>query len=184
MSGFDACARCGGVSIDGAMLLLACPSVAGLDRRALEIELLGRRGQGIAACPRCTQVPFEFDVLNVPIDWCAGCGAVWIDGDEREALSVHDGDGHAARSRAGAYRTDARIAARAARCAMCSELLDTRLSYASELGLICNVCQARETLAKDEAPPARGSGWAAALYAWLRRLALAQSERMRNGSWF
>jgi Zn-finger nucleic acid-binding protein len=182
MDGFDACPRCSGVSIDGASLLTACPSVAGLERRSLEIELLGRRGQGIGACPRCARVPLEFDVLNVPIDWCASCGAVWIDGDEREALSVRDVDPDRARPRAGsAYRTDARAAGqRTARCAMCSDVLQTRHSYASERGLICRVCQSREDI-ENAAPPANPSaGWIAELYAWLRTIALEHSEVMRR----
>jgi Zn-finger nucleic acid-binding protein len=160
---------------------MACPSVAGLERRSLEIELLGRRGQGIGACPRCTHIPYEFDVLNVPIDWCATCGAVWIDGDEREALSVREVDGRAARAKGGAYRTDARATApRTARCALCNDILVTRRSYASERGLICHVCQARELLEQGEAHARGGARWVAELYDWLRRVALAQAEGMRR----
>ena len=169
-------------SIDGASLLTACPSVAGLERRSLEIELLGRRGEGIGTCPRCDRVPFEFDLLGVPIDWCAGCGAVWIDGDERDALSVRDVDPNRARRRAGsAYRTDARATEqRTARCATCNDVLQTRQSYASEHGLVCRVCLSREELEKARPLTQPSAGWIAELHAWLRKIALEQSEAMRR----
>jgi Zn-finger nucleic acid-binding protein len=181
-AGFDACRVCGGVSIDGATLLTACPSVAGLERRSLEIELLGRLGQGIGACPRCARVPYEFDVLNVPIDWCASCGAVWIDGDEREVLSVREVFAREGNRKGGAYRTDARATGqRTARCATCNDILVTRRSYASERGLICHVCQSRETIEKSEPLAHSGHRWVAELYDGLRRIALAHAEWMRRG---
>jgi Zn-finger nucleic acid-binding protein len=176
IEGLESCPACGGVSIDGAALLLACPSVAGLERRSLEIKLLGRRGEGILACPRCDETPFEFDVLDVPIDWCARCGAVWIDGDEREALSVREtGPEVETRKIKSAYRTDARAAFRAPRCVICRDLLTIAESYATEVGLICRVCRSRDDI--DRAAPLvrKSTGWIAELYAWLRKVALALS---------
>lgn len=182
MDGFDACPHCGGVSIDGPTLLKACPTVAGLERRVVEIELLGKRGHGIGACPRCNHVPYEFPVLNVPIDWCAQCGAVWIDGDERAALSVRETDPDLQKTREGsAYRTDARATEkRAARCAICNDVLQTSQSYASERGLICRVCQSRADIEKAEPLAKEAEGWVADLYRWLRKIALENSGTSRG----
>jgi Zn-finger nucleic acid-binding protein len=183
IDGLASCPNCSGVSIDGGALLVACPALAGLERRALEIQLLGGKGQGIGACPRCGEAPFEFDVLGVLIDWCARCGAVWIDGDEREALSVKVVGPEAQMPEIrSVYRTDARAAQRVPRCALCQDTLVIEESYASEHGLICPTCCAREDIARADRVLSGPGGWLPELHAWLRKVALATSEAMRGRS--
>src|SRR5687767_203848 len=80
----ETCPSCAGLWIDGTKLEAVCPTLADLPARAFEISLIGRPGAGIAGCPRCESVPFELTVLEVAIDFCTGCGGVWLDGDEYE----------------------------------------------------------------------------------------------------
>ena len=66
---------------------------------------------------------------------------------------------------------------------MCNEILQTRHSYASACGLICRVCQSREDIEKAEPLAQPPASWIAELYAWLRKIALEQSETMRRRDW-
>jgi hypothetical protein len=62
---------------------------------------------------------------------------------------------------------------------VCKDILVLAQSYASEQGLICRFCHSRDDM--DGADPvAQAGGWLAELHAWLRKVALAQSDAMRR----
>jgi Zn-finger nucleic acid-binding protein len=137
----DACEKCHGLWIDGPELAAVCPTVAGLPERRLEIALLGRQGGGIARCPRCGQAPYEFTLLDIPVDFCAGCTGVWLDGDEYGEIPL-EGAPAADAPAGGPYRAAAHDAARTGEvaCATCGERSPLPETYMWELGLICRAC--------------------------------------------
>lgn len=149
----DRCDGCSGLWLDANKLAAVCPTLADLPARRFEVALLGRRGAGIAACPRCQQAPFEFAVLEVKVDLCVGCGGVWLDGDEYDGMVAGASDELRMTSspRGGPYR----MAAKAARtgeidCAYCGEKVPLARSYMREGGLVCAPCHfAREQRAAD-----------------------------------
>jgi Zn-finger nucleic acid-binding protein len=137
----DFCHRCGGLWLDGPKLGAVCPRLADLSaRRRLEITLLGREGGGIARCPRCEQVPYEFVVLNIPVSICASCTGVWLDGREygESPPSMSDAP------RSSPYRESVSraLSAGSVTCVGCGRQMPIRSTYMSEWGLLCSMCHA------------------------------------------
>jgi len=146
----DICDTCQGLWIDGAELAAVCPTVSDLPDRRFEVSLLGQKGAGIKRCPRCGQEPYEFVVLEVAIDFCAGCVGVWFDGDEYGEIAF-EGVPSVDAPKGGPYRAAAAAAAiDAARsgevaCAQCSAKVPLRETYMWERGLVCRFCHAART---------------------------------------
>jgi len=137
------CDRCAGLWIDGPEIAAICPTLADFPaQRRLEITLLGKPGGGIARCPRCDQVPYEFVVIDIPVDFCGACGGVWLDGGEYGEIPFEGRPADA--PRAGPYRESAAraLSPGGVTCAGCGARAPIRSTYMSEWGLLCATCHA------------------------------------------
>jgi Zn-finger nucleic acid-binding protein len=142
------CESCQGVWLDGTTLTALCPTVAHLPEHKHEVALAGERGGGISLCPRCRAVPYQFEVLSVPIDFCLQCQGVWLDGDEyEEALQ----GGEARPARGGAYRQSASTLARdQVKCVDCGESVPIKQTFLREHGHTCHGCNSRREILVSE----------------------------------
>jgi Zn-finger nucleic acid-binding protein len=176
------CQQCRGVWLDGHTLVTICPTLSHLPDHEAEVALLGRQGAGIAKCLRCGVAPFEYDVLEVAIDFCLQCHGVWLDGDEYNE-SMLEGDAPADEARGGPYRQTARaVAGKEIECASCRRPLAGSRWYVREAGPTCAPChfayeQARANERALESTGVRETGGASIL----RNIALALAEQLRNG---
>ena len=161
----DACAACHGTWLDGAEVATAFP---GLGRHHQRIgELLGRggrRGGGIASCPRCGSEPIEFPFLDLRLDLCSACHGLWLDGDEVAAVSRtadHD-DGLLVDAPVGGYRHEAAavVQRRAVRCARCNKDVELTKTTVTCGGVMCDPCAlADDTPAELDLPPLPKDSW-------------------------
>ena len=155
----DVCDRCNGVWLDQDEREGRCPSVSDLPGRRAEVALVGERGAGIAACPRCEARPIQFAVVDVRVDLCDRCGGVWLDGPEAEELMLPPEEQAArpGRSRAGGYRASALQAVRRGvlDCAACRTATAIEHAYVRDDGLVCTPCYvgAYEAQAAERAAP-------------------------------
>lgn len=178
----DVCDRCQGLWIDGGELAAVCPTVAHLPERRTEVCLLGQKGAGIQRCPRCGQVPYELVVLEVAVDFCAGCAGVWFDGDEYGEIPFEGASTVDAR-RAGPYRAAALDAARSGEvtCAYCSTKAPIKETFMWEKGLVCRSCHAARSQARvGEAPSPYPTGNIAEAFLTLLKDACDWIVRGRN----
>src|SRR5262249_10149751 len=134
----DVCETCGGIWLDEYELADVSDALGKLPFRIEEIRAVGRRGAGIAACPRCSTGAVEITLLDVAIDVCLGCRGVWLDGGEYEALARA---GAMAASPEASYRT-APQAAKAVRrnvfdCPRCGAEKPVSDSMITAKGLVC-----------------------------------------------
>jgi len=136
----DQCGACGGVWLDQGEANLICPVVAYLDKRHYEILGLGTEGGGIAACPRCGEVPYEFLLLDLEVDYCPGCAGVWLEGHEAEGrLELKDGT--RTTGGRGPYRAIEKAASTEnATCVGCHRRDKTVAMYMAAEGLVCRAC--------------------------------------------
>lgn len=136
----DQCGRCGGVWMDKGEANLICPLVAYLDKRHVEITGLGSLGGGIAACPRCAEVPYEFRLLDIEVDYCPGCAGVWLEGHEADGrLALKDGT--KTTGGRGPYRAIEKAASTEnTTCVGCSRRERTATMYMAAEGLVCRAC--------------------------------------------
>jgi Zn-finger nucleic acid-binding protein len=144
------CADCKGIWLDGTVLVAICPTVAHLPDHRDEVALSGQRGAGIAICPRCKEIPYQLDVLGVPIDFCLRCHGVWLDGDEYEE-SLLDGAEARPAPRGGAYRKAGnRVARGDVKCASCGTEVPMRRSFMREKGHTCANCNSTYEIAESK----------------------------------
>ena len=138
------CDQCKGIWLDGTTLTALCPTVAHLPEHKQEVALLGERGGGIKVCPRCGTTPYQFNVLDVPIDFCLQCQGVWLDGDEYEE-SMFEGVSRPARG--GAYRQSASDINRDhVKCVDCGNKVLIKQTFLRENGHTCPPCHARREI--------------------------------------
>jgi Zn-finger nucleic acid-binding protein len=137
----DLCARCQGIWLDGAELARVSPALGGLPLRTGEIAAIAVPS-GIA-CPRCRSALAQLTLHDVPIDFCAGCYGVWLDGNEYEALSraADRGEGLPA-PEGGADRAETvkRVQNKSARCSTCQVEAPIDKTYLTDVGLVCAAC--------------------------------------------
>jgi Zn-finger nucleic acid-binding protein len=134
------CPDCKGIWLDGTVLTAICPTVAHLPDRRDEVALSGQPGAGIPICPRCEQIPYQLEVLRVPIDFCLHCHGVWLDGDEYEE-SLLDGATARPAPRGGAYRQAGnRVARGDVKCAYCGNEVPMNRTFMREKGHTCANC--------------------------------------------
>lgn len=139
----DLCPQCNGLWFDGAELGDVSAALGGLPRRSAEIAEKGEKSA--IHCPRCNSAMREVALLDVPIDVCAGCSGVWLDGGEYEALSraADLGEGlspppiPAGRDRSAAVRARQ---TQQIRCAKCSAVTALEKTYMTERGQVCADC--------------------------------------------
>jgi Zn-finger nucleic acid-binding protein len=145
----DLCKECGGVWLDAHELSGLCPTAAHLPERRLE-AVLGAvaaapdiASAGIAACPRCGQRPHQLVLAGIAIDFCAGCGGIWLDHDEALAL-VRDppmeqkakvASGSPFRQTATELVTNGR-----SRCGDCGSAAQAKDLFARRDGFVCFRC--------------------------------------------
>ncbi|EYF06290.1 Hypothetical protein CAP_2168 [Chondromyces apiculatus DSM 436] len=151
----ERCDTCQGLWLDGPAIPAMCPTVSHLAERRFEVAVLGRQGAGISRCPRCDLVPFELDIIEVPLDFCIGCSGVWFDGDEHaEMVSLNATKASTVNtSRGGAYRsapTEPAIKNHTA-CAGCSNVVPIKSTHMWESGPLCRTCHGERLL--QETPP-------------------------------
>ena len=134
----DHCDGCGGLWLDKGEADVVCPTFAYLDRRHIEITALGAAGAGIAKCPRCGATPHEFPILEVLIDYCGGCGGVWLDAQDHEGRTRDD---HQDLLERGPYRAIQRAAStKEAACTGCTTVANVAQMYMATSGLVCRQC--------------------------------------------
>lgn len=103
----------------------------------MEVALTAARGVGIQRCPRCDTVPHEITVLEVAVDFCTGCGGVWLDGgeyDEKGAVGKTQRGGRAP------YRRAAVESSNELSCAHCGVPLSRERALVREHGATCEPC--------------------------------------------
>ncbi|MEZ4300215.1 MAG: zf-TFIIB domain-containing protein [Polyangiaceae bacterium] len=138
----DICPECKGLWLDAQELVLVCPTVADLPARKTEILLLGHAGRNIPVCPRCTAVPYEFELMeDMLVDFCPQCHGVWLDGDEYEE-SVLEPAAPAKGREKSPYRSSAQKAEKKSEvdCGGCARPTIVAKSYVWEHGFLCHVC--------------------------------------------
>lgn len=140
----DLCDRCQGLWIDGPELAAVCPTVAHLPDHRGEVALRGKQGAGIQQCPRCGKTPYEFDIAEVLIDFCAGCAGVWFDGDEYGEIPFDRPASSADAPQGGPYRKAAVEVARSGEvtCSGCGAKTPFKHTHMWEQGLLCRACHA------------------------------------------
>jgi len=162
----DQCSRCGGLWLDRDEALPICPTFAKLDERHYEIVALGGKGQGIARCPRCAEIPFEFAIIHLKIDYCPGCAGVWLDAAE---LKGHTPglDGPQAELVGGSPYRAIEHAAKTEwfNCTRCGGQARVAETYMTAGGLVCRACYlAASTAAQQQRAEAPGDHpWVAKL---------------------
>jgi Zn-finger nucleic acid-binding protein len=135
----DRCERCGGLWLDRGEAEVVCPTVAYLERRHLEIVALGRQGGGIPRCPRCSEIPYEFRLLDLEVDYCPGCGGVWLEAHEQ--LGRVNLENVAGRPAPSPYRAVERAArTEVTTCCACGQNARVRETYMAAEGLVCRSC--------------------------------------------
>lgn len=150
----DVCRQCGGLWLDSAELAALCPTAAHLPERKDEVILTalassetGKLQATMRACPRCKGAPFEIRLAGLLLDFCAGCGGVWVDGDE-VARIVREPPAERAVAMPGGSpfrRAAAELAADGkASCAQCKQRVAEADLYAKRDGFVCFVCWAAE----------------------------------------
>ncbi len=136
----DECGQCGGFWLDKGEANHVCPLVAYLEKRHYEVLGLGIKGAGIKACPRCRDVPFEFRLLDIAVDYCPGCAGVWLEQQEADG-NVNLESGAKATSGRGPYRAIERsVSTESTTCVGCSQTERTRSMYMAAEGLVCRRC--------------------------------------------
>lgn len=148
----DVCRQCAGVWLDSHELAALCPTASHLPERKDEVILaaLARSPAGhlhatLDACPRCKGKPFELRLAGLLIDFCPGCGGVWLDGPEVERI-VRDPPTERAVAMPGGSpfrRAAAELAADGkASCAQCQKRVPETALYANHDGFVCFGCWA------------------------------------------
>lgn len=135
----DLCTSCGGLWLDRGEAEAICPTVAYLERRHVEITMLGQIRGGIMKCPRCGGMPYEFPLVDIRVDYCSGCGGVWLDAPELEGRAKLE-DGWTP-DLSGPYRAMQRtVSTEHTDCARCRQRELVEKMYMSEDGLLCFQC--------------------------------------------
>lgn len=136
----DLCASCGGLWLDRGEAEAICPTVAYLERRHVEISLVGQIRGGIMKCPRCGGMPYQFPLGDMEVDYCSGCGGVWLDAPELLKGRAKLEDGWAP-DLSGPYRAMQRtVSTEYTDCADCRQRELAEKMYMSGRGLLCFQC--------------------------------------------
>ncbi len=133
----ELCDACSGVWIESRALPVLCPTLSHLPERRTEAALTGKEGGGISACPGCKATPHEVRVLDVAVDFCTGCGGVWLDADE---YGESDAPNKTKKPAQTAYRAPPAATADAPSCAYCGDILEPDRSFMRERGHACPRC--------------------------------------------
>ncbi|MFZ9889214.1 MAG: phospholipid scramblase-related protein, partial [Myxococcota bacterium] len=80
------CSSCSGSFLEGEAALRLVRDDVGL-APALIPQLAAEGARSKLACPRCSAAMKRFVVKSVEIDWCEGCGGLWLDAKELSRLS-------------------------------------------------------------------------------------------------
>ncbi len=137
----DECASCGGLWLDKGEAAVICPTVAYLERRHIEIVSLGTARGGISCCPRCGKTPYEFTILDLHVDYCEGCGGVWLDADDHTGRTRGLDGEQVDLPRGSPYRAIQRaVRTSHAKCIGCSAETRIRDMYMACDGLACRRC--------------------------------------------
>jgi Zn-finger nucleic acid-binding protein len=76
------------------------------------LDDIAATGKAGLSCPGCSSTMKAFPLKGIEVDRCGSCGALWLDGSEREQI---EGAAPAARPKLSAAEIEAREARRAAR---------------------------------------------------------------------
>ena len=137
----DECPQCGGLWLDKSEQLDVCPTVAGLEKRELEIKTLGSASDSVRHCPRCHARPYKFRIVDLEIDYCTGCGGVWLEANEQRGLVHGVGAKRKGAARGNPYRAIRQVVDRThMSCTRCAQRSQTSKMYLSESGPLCRPC--------------------------------------------
>jgi Zn-finger nucleic acid-binding protein len=141
----DVCGECRGLWLDAAEIAQAYRDLGGEAARLRTHVGRGARTTTMADCPRCGAGMGDLAYFEVDIDLCPGCGGVWIDGPELEALS-RSVDRHAglaapapdAERALAAEATEGRVA-----CSDCGAVVPLDRTLITGRGVMCVPCGER-----------------------------------------
>jgi len=88
----DRCAQCRGIFFDRgelASILNIVRLYRGFELEEDEIDTLSENGEARSiTCPGCGENMSQNEVGGAVVDICDGCGGVWLDGGEIQALKI------------------------------------------------------------------------------------------------
>lgn len=136
------CARCHGSFAPREALGRLHRALVHIERARDQVLASVGHGTGIRACPGCQSATVALVYFEVPIDWCAHCGGVWLDGGELERLTERvqalGGDLDAAQR---PFRDAASpVVTGTVTCAACGARVAINKSYLTSRGTLCIAC--------------------------------------------
>jgi len=180
--GIARCTDCHGVWASSAAAGALHRALPHLERARAQVLASPRHGTGVAACPGCGAAPVAVSFYEVPLDWCAGCGGVWLDGPELGSL---DERVRALGGSLDAARSPFRVApvqgvvAGTVTCGACGVAVPVNRSFLTSDGTRCVPCAsaaagehpspeaAAEVAAFIDRERRASQGWALTLADWL-----------------
>jgi Zn-finger nucleic acid-binding protein len=171
-----ACAQCHGVWSPRYSAERVHPILGWIDNSRDEAMRSPQHGTGVGRCPDCDKPMRALSFFAIPIDWCAQCGGVWLDGGELDALREAAKSIEAQPDRGAPFRVMAPVLERKPSlgtvvCTKCEKEVWVDMTYLTGDGVVCVPCG---RVLNNEMPSAKTS---AEVERWLK------GEHHKQPSW-
>ena len=98
-------------------------------------------------CPVCKNAMITLELADVEIDYCTGCGGIWLDAGELELLM---GEPKKAKKLLDSFKSDSKSSERVRKCPICDKKMRKVIVGSSEPALLIDKCQKGDGLWFDK----------------------------------